>query len=173
MAAYLVHGLCGLLGIYFSYRVQQVAKPAMPWRCLLSKISLEAPILGLPTAWNPLSAGQPAGNRVATLAFQAGEKGTSLRGSAAFPYAATGHHRAKRDGGVAAQRFHTQFVRNEDPGFPAAPQICGAVSIGLRHSLLQHGNGRKFDHRIQHQHSAAKRSFRPLCALGLCCSSPR
>ena len=55
-----------------------------------------------------------------------------------------------------------------DEGFAAATKICSPLPAGMRHSLLQHGDGNQLHYWIQHRHPAAERSVGFARALGLC-----
>jgi hypothetical protein len=60
--------------MYFSYRVEAVARGPMPPRCFIQGPGLAAHLLGFAAAGNAVCAGQPVRDRVAALAVPARKK---------------------------------------------------------------------------------------------------
>ena len=147
-----------LVGIYYSYRVEAVAKAADAAALFgFQGPGLAAHLLGFAAARRAVCAGQPVGDRVAALAFPA--RSQRLQAHTAL-LRSRSHEQAALEIEEMAAIAHAarSNAGQEDRGFAAAAQVCDSVSAGLRDSVLQHGHRRQLDDRLQHQHSAAERA---------------
>ena len=156
-----------LVGIYYSYRVEAVAKAADAAALFAFKDQAWRRIF-----WVSLPPGAlfVLGSLFVTESprwlFRRGSSAARPRCAASLAeHASRPRSRLKRWRRLRMR--HSASAGQEDSGFAAAAQVRDSVSAGLRDSGLQHGDRRQLDHRLQHQHSVAERALRPACALGL------
>ena len=98
--------------------------------------------------------------------FRRGRKEQALDCAAAIAKPASRPPRTRGDGADFSRQPNAPARGHE--GFAAAAEVCSAVPAGMRHSLLQYGNGHQLHHWIQHRHTAAKRPVGSARALGIC-----
>ena len=149
-----------LIGLYFSHRVDEVAKLGDAAKLFAFKDTrLARHFLGFAATGNFIRHRQLPGGRIAALAVSARQKGRRARRAAAFAHGGTGGNRIEGNGGNHRRRKEQDFShRRKNPGIAVAPQIRDSVFAGLRHSRLQPGHRRQFRHRLQRHHSHSSRT---------------
>jgi MFS transporter, SP family, solute carrier family 2 (myo-inositol transporter), member 13 len=156
-----------VVGMYFSFRVEEVARLGDPAKLFAFK----------DTAWRSIFwVSLPPGILfvIGSLMVSESPRWLFRRGQRDAAYAALLRSRTDEQADVelaemenGRRRESENLNRSQGRGIASAPQVCDSVCPGLRDSRVQSGHRRQFHHRLQHQHSSAERSFRCAGALGL------
>ena len=158
-----------LIGMYFSYRVEEVAKLGDAGRLFAFK----------DTAWRSIFwVSLPPGILFVIGSFMVAESPRWLfrRGKTDAAHAALLRSRTAEQAEIELQEMEETVAaekaktddRRKSQGISVAPQIRHSVCAGLRHSCVQPAHRHQLHHRLQHQHSDSEPAWRRAGPLGLC-----
>ena len=157
-----------IVGMFFSFRVEEVARLGDPARLFAFK----------DTAWRSIFwVSLPPGILfvIGSLMVSESPRWLFRRGKRDAAYAALLRSRTNEQADVelaemeqtaAAEKAKTSTGAKVQ-GIASAPQICDSLCPGLCHSRLQPSHRHQFHHWLQHQHTSPGRSFRCTGSLGL------